>query len=464
MAADRIPLTVDSEAEVSALRKAGVTMVAITFVDNAGITRVKCVPVERLPHTASLGVGTSPVFDTFCFDDSMIVGRYLGGPDGDIRLIPDLRRLVPLAAQPGWAWAPADKFTQDGPRFDGCQRGFAAAQVAAAREQGLTLRMAFESEWSLGRWPAEGDRFEPAFDGPAYGLIRLGQVAGYAGELVQALARQRITVEQFHPEYALAQLELAVAPNDPVGAADDVVLVRDTVRQVSAARGMRASFAPTVDPNGAGSGAHLHFSVADVSSPREPVSTMAGGSGPYGMTATGASFLAGVLRELPALCAVGAAHPTSYVRLRPSRWAGVWQCWGRETREAALRFVTGVAGTEGDAANAEVKCFDATGNPYLVVGAVIASGLAGIAENLTLPPDITGDPAGLSDGERRELGISRLPTTLSEAAEAFAGSRVLADAMGPVLHDTVLTMRRSDGERFADTSPDELTALSRWRY
>jgi glutamine synthetase len=284
-------------------------------------------------------------------------------------------------------------------------------------------------------------------------------VAGYAAELAKALGAQGITVEQFHPEYALAQLELSVAPNDPVGAADDVVLVRDTVRQVSAARGMRASFAPTVDPNGAGSGAHLHFSVADGDGP-----AMAGGSGPYGMTEVGAAFTAGVLRELPALCAIGAAHPTSYVRLQPSRWAGVWQCWGRETREAALRFVTGVAGTETHAANTEVKCFDATGNPYLVAGAVIAAGLAGVEERLTLPPDITGDPAGLSDDERRELGVTRLPTSLTEAAEALAGSRVLAEAMGEVLFDTVLTMRRSDGSRFADTSHDDLTALSRWRY
>ena len=459
MPTDQIPLDIDAESEVSKLREAGVTMVAITFVDNAGITRVKCVPLERLPHIASVGVGASPVFDTFCFDDSMVLGQHLGGPDGDLRLIPDLARVVALAAQPGWAWAPADKFTQDGPRFAGCQRNFAASQLRAARQRGLTLRMAFESEWSLGRWPVEDDGFEPAFDGPAYGLIRLGQVAGYASELVAALSAQGLTVEQFHPEYALAQLELSVAPNDPVGAADDVVLLRDTVRQVSATQGLRASFAPTVDPNGAGSGAHLHLSVHDSEG-----SAMAGGSGPYGMHEVGAAFLAGVLRELPALCAVGAAHPTSYLRLQPSRWAGAWQCWGRETREAALRLVTGVSGTQTQAANAEVKCFDATGNPYLVVGAVIAAGLAGVAEKLVLPPDITGDPAGLSDTQRRELGITRLPTTLSEAADAFAASRVLAEAMGEVLHDTVLTMRRWDGQRFADTSHDALTALSRWRF
>lgn len=468
MPIEKIPADLDDArlaAKISALRDQGVSLVAVTFVDNAGITRVKCVPLDRLPHTARLGVGCSPVFDTFCFDDSMIVGRHLGGPDGDLRLIPDLDRLVALDAQPGWAWAPADKFTQDGPPFAGCQRRFAAQQVAAAAAQGLTVRMAFENEWSLGAWPDGSDssagthEFVPAFDGPAYGLIRLGQVAEYARDLVEALTAQHLAVEQFHPEYALAQVELTVAANDPVGAADDVVLVRDTVRQVSAAHGWRASFAPTVDPDGAGSGAHLHFSVHGASG-----SAMAGGDGPFGLTGTGAAFLAGVLRELPALCAIGAAHPTSYVRLQPSRWAGVWRSWGRETREAAVRLVTGVVGTEQSAANAEVKCFDATGNPYLVVGAVIAAGLAGVAEKLPLPEPITGDPAGLSDADRAAAGITRLPTSLGEAAEAFAASTVLAGAMGEVLHDTVLTMRRSDAERFAESSPYEVAALTRWRF
>ncbi len=465
MPEQHIPTAVDAGRAVDALRARKVSMVALTFVDTAGITRVKCVPLERLARAARVGVGASPVFDTFCFDDSMVVGAFLGGPDGDLRLVPDLGRAVALVGEPGWAWAPADKYTQEGPPFAGCQRRFAAAQVAAAHARGLIPRMAFESEWSLGQGrdrlagTADPDEFVPAFDGPAYGLIRLGQVAGYARELVDALGRQDIEVEQFHPEYALAQLELSCAAKDPVGAADDVVLVRHTVRQASARHGWRASFAPTVDLAGAGSGAHLHFSLAGADG-----ALFSGGDGPYGLHGDAASFVAGVLRELPALCAVGAAHPTSYLRLRPSRWAGVWQCWGRETRESALRLVTGVVGTGASSANVEVKCFDATGNPYLVVGAVIAAGLAGVHEGLRLPPDMVGDPAALSQRQRDELGIRRLPTTLGEAAEAFAGSQVLAEAMGEMLHDTVLTMRRADAQRFQDTPPDELVALSRWRF
>ena len=54
------------------------------------------------------------MFDTFLADDSIVATDVLGGPDGDLRLYPDLDELVPLAGQPGWAWAPVDRITQDG--------------------------------------------------------------------------------------------------------------------------------------------------------------------------------------------------------------------------------------------------------------------------------------------------------------------------------------------------------------
>lgn len=459
MTPDHIPAAPgDAEAMVRRLHAEGVDLVALTFVDNAGTTRVKTVPLRRLAAAAASGIGASPCFETFCFDDVMVRGRYLGGPDGDLRLVPDLSRLVRLAGQPGWAWAPADKFTQDGPRFVACQRAFAARQTAAAAERGLRLRMAFETEWALGRVAAGGD-FVPAFDGPGYGLIRLEQVADYARALVAALAAQGLVVEQFHPEYALAQLELSVAPNDPVGAADDVVLVRHTIRRLAHEHGWRASFAPCIEPGGAGSGAHLHLSVRD-----ETGSLLAGGDGPLGLRPPGEAFLAGVLRELPALVAVGAGNPASFLRLEPSRWAGVWQAWGHEAREAALRFVTGTAGTQDEAANAEVKCFDATANPYLVVGAVIAAGLAGVAEGLRLPEPMVDDPALRPAGDRDAAGIHRLPQSAGAAADALAESKVLAEAMGPELHDALVTVRRAEAERFADTEPAELVALTRWRW
>ncbi|MFG3618182.1 glutamine synthetase [Nocardia sp. NPDC047654] len=451
---DRIP----ADGDTAPIQGVDASMVALSFVDNAGITRVKAVPGKRLDRASRYGVGVSPCFETFAFDDVMAVGRYLGGPDGDLRLIPDLAGLTELACQPGWAWAPTDKYTQDGTRFVACQRHFATRQTAAAQAAGLRLAMAFETEWAVGR--ADGtEGFTPAIHGPAYGMVRLGQVAEYAADLVAALERQGVAVAQFHPEYALAQLELSVEPSEPVAAADQAVLVRHTIRQISARHGWRALLAPCIEPGGAGSGAHLHLSVTDEEGP-----LFAGGDGPHGMRRTGEAFLAGVLRELPALVAVGAGNPASFLRLAPSRWAGVWQCWGRETREAALRFVTGVRGTEGWAANAEIKCLDATGNPYLIVGSVIAAGLAGVAERLRLPAEITGDPATFDAEARMMSDVRRLPTTPAEAADHLAASEVLADAMGAELHDALLTVRRAENERYAAASAEELVALTRWRF
>ncbi|HEV2781121.1 MAG TPA: glutamine synthetase family protein [Actinophytocola sp.] len=456
--ADRIPAGDEPAARrVEELERAGVELVEVSFVDNAGITRVKTVPLGRLPAIATGGVGASPCFETFGSDDVMVYGRYLGGPDGDLRLVPDLDRAVALAAVPGWAWAPADRFTMAGTRFVACQRAFAARQAAAAAERGLSLRMAIEHEWIVGR--ADADGFVPAFDGPAYGQIRLEQVADYARSLVGDLQAQGLHVDQFHPEYAGAQLELSVAATDPVGAADDAVLVRHTIRARSLRHGWRATFAPSVDPDGAGSGAHLHLSVHDADG-----NAMTGGTGPAGLRPAGEAFVAGILRELPALVAVGAGHPASFLRLQPSRWAGVWQCWGVETRETAVRIVTGLPGTGSWAANAEVKCFDGTANPYLVIGSVIAAGLAGVAEELRLPPPVTGDPALRDPIEQAAAGVHRLPTSVSEAADALESSAVLAGAMGAELHDAVITVRRTEAERCAGLDAAELAAATRWRW
>jgi glutamine synthetase len=426
------------------LRNGGVALVELSFVDNAGITRVKTVPLDRLAAAAEHGVGASPCFDSFGSDDVMVAGRYLGGPDGDLRLVPDLSRLVALSAQPGWAWAPANKLTQDGEPFVSCQRAFAARQVSELADHGLRALAAFEHEWIVGK--AGNAEFVPAFDGPAYGQIRLEQVAGFAAELVADLHAQGLTVEQFHPEYAVAQLEVSTAPADPVSAADDAVLVRHTIRARSRAHGWQASFAPSVDPDGAGSGAHLHLSLHTSAG-----SLMSGGDGPFGLRPVGEAFLAGVLAELPALVAIGASHPVSFLRLQPSRWAGIWQAWGHETRETALRLITG------HSANAELKCFDATANPYLLVGAVLAAGLAGVTASLRLPPPTTGDPA--ADG-----GATRLPASAKEAADALESSAVLAAALGPELHDTILTVRRAEADRCADMDPRTLTAATRWRW
>jgi glutamine synthetase len=432
-------------------------MAALTWVDNAGITRVKAVPLGRLEHAAGWGVGMSPVFDVFLVNDDMTTSKHIGGPGGDLRLIPDLGRLTVLAGQPGWAWAPVDRYTQDGEVYPACQRSFARRMTALAARRGLELRMSFEIEWAAGR--DDGGRFVPACTGPAYGMTRLIELSDYGRDLVAALDRQGVAVEQFHPEYAAGQLELSVAPADPVAAADDSVLVRQTIRAVSARHGLQATFAPSVVAGAVGNGGHVHLSLW-----RDGQNLLAGGPGRYGISRDGEAFAGGILAALPALTGVGSPSVASYLRLVPSHWAGVFQCWGQENREAALRLVTGSAGEQGARANLEVKCFDLAANPYLVTGSLIAAGLAGLDAGSELPEEIAGDPAALPPGELDRLGVRRLPQSLPEAARHLGDNAVLREAMGDPLFEAFLAVRWAEVDLFRGATPDEIAARTRWRW
>lgn len=431
----------------------GVQVVALTWVDNAGITRVKAVPIRRLADASTRGVGMSPVFDVFLVDDSITASAHCGGPVGDVRLYPDLDRVTPLSAQPGWAWAPADRWTQDGGHHRGCQRHFVSSMTAKAADRGLVLRMAFEVEWFVGR--EEAGSTLPACSGPAYGMSRLVELSDYIRDVLDALSAQGVPVDQVHPEYAPGQFELSVAATDPVSAADRVVLVKETIRAVTQVHGLRASFAPVVVAGQVGNGCHLHLSAWS-----EERNLFSGGPGRYGLSERGESILAGLLEHLPALCAIGAPSVASYLRLVPQQWAGPYQCWGLENREAALRFITGTTGWQDTAANVELKCCDASANPYLLAGAVTAVAAATVDKGQVLPDETTADPATLPPGSQPP----RLPRTLAESTDQLAVDELLGAAMDPHLWEAFLAVRRAEMDLFADLPADELVAATRWRY
>ena len=439
------------------LREDGVRGVVLGYVDTAGIARIKTIPAARLSHAARWGVGMSTVFDVFLSNDLITSTAELGGPDGDLRLVPDLDRIVTLAAQPGWAWAPVDRYTQDGDIWAACQRGFARAMAGRAAAAGLAFSMAIEVEWAVGR--GDTDEFVPACTGPAYGMTRLIELSDYARDVLAALEDQGVEVDQLHPEYSDGQFEVSVAAADPVSAADDSVLVRQTIRAVSQRHGLRTSFAPSVIAGHVGNGGHVHLSAR-----RDGRNLFAGGDGPHGLTPDGEAITAGILRLLPALLGIGAPSVASYLRLVPSHWAGAFACWGHETREAAVRLVTGNAGIESAAANLEVKCFDLAANPYLLVGALIGACLDGLEQHGRLPAPITGDPARFSDDELAARGIHRLPTSLDEATEALAAAATLRTALGHTLMDAVLAVRRAEANRFRDAPAEDVVAALRYVY
>ncbi len=448
---------------VRSLTDAGVEAVALAFVDPAGVTLVKCIPVHRFDEAVRFGVGLSPVFSVFLVDDQITSSPHIGGPTGDTRLMPDPDGLVALAASPGWALAPVDQRDQEGEEYPACPRTFARRMLKRLAAKGLTLRAAYEMEFFLGTRASGGDPEPdptPAHRGPAYGAIALADVEPFATQLIRALDAQGTGVMQFHPEYSTGQLELSVRDREGIAVADTNLVVRHTIRAAARQHGLAASFAPVVYAGLVGNGQHLHLSLWD----RRGRNVFNGGRGPEGMTREAEAFTAGILEALPALTAMTAPSVASYQRLQPHRWSGPWACWGRENREAALRFITGMVGSRPEAANLEVKAMDPAANPYLALGAILAAGIDGVERGLSLPDPVLVDPASISAAKRRAMGIRQLPSSLGAAIRELERSAMLREAMGDVLFDAFLATRRAERATYEGQDPEAVVRAVRWRY
>jgi glutamine synthetase len=446
------------------LASAGVEAVALALVDNAGVTLVKGVPIGRFEDAARFGVGLSPVFSVFLVDDQITSSPHIGGPTGDTRLVPDVAGTVPLAASPGWALAPVDQLDQEGEPYPACPRTFARTMLERLETLGVEVRGSYEVEFFLGRRGLAGPDGEadpePAHSGPAYSAIALVDVEPFATALIRALEEQGTGVMQFHPEYSTGQLELSVPHRDGIAIADTNLVLRHTIRAVARSQGFTPSFAPVLFAGLVGNGLHLHLSLWN----RRGRNLFHGGRGPEGMSREAEAFTAGVLASLPALTAIMCPSVVSYQRLQPHRWSGPWACWGRENREAALRFVTGMVGSRAQAANLEVKAMDAAANPYLALGAILAAGIDGIERELSLPEPVLDDPASLTAARRRELGVRQLPSSLGAAIRELERSSVLRGAMGDVLFDAFLATRKGEREAFEGMDPVDAVRAHRWRY
>jgi len=60
--------------------------------------------------------------------------------------------------------------------------------------------------------------------------------------------------------------------------------------------------------------------------------------------------------------------------------------------------------------------------------------------------------------------VERLPTALDQSLGALEQSKVIPEAMGPMLFDAFLAVRRAEWETFGDAEPAHVAAAHRWRY
>lgn len=432
-------------AAIAQLEAEGVDTVIGTVVNPAGLTQAKTVPIRRTNTFADPGLGASPSWHAFAIDQTGIAFTDDVGVVGDQRLRIDLAALRIVGD--GLAWAPAAFFEQDGTPVPACGRGTLSRVEAALEEAGIEAAIGHEIEFLL--VGPDGSRL-PAALWAQYGLAGVLEHEAFVRDVNAAATTAGVGIEQIHPEYGANQFEISLSPLPPVAAADHLALTRLIIGRAARRHGLRVSLSPAPFADSVGCGAHQHFSLR---TPEGPL--FSDGTGRAGMTPAGESAVAGVVSGLPEAQGILCGSIVSGLRMRPGNWAGAYACWGTENREAAVRFVKGGPGAP-HGGNVEVKIVDPSANPYLATAAILGLALDGIKRKATLPPEITVDPAKLSDSDRHDAGIVRLPEDQSEALAALDGSALLRRILGDPAVDMVVAVRRLEQERYGNLDPEQL--------
>jgi glutamine synthetase len=416
--------------------EAGLRLVRFLWCGNDGTIRGKASAMLGLEGRLESGIGLTVAMQAMNGLDQLQPVEGMG-PVGEVRLMPDLEtfRVLPYAPRTGAVLV--DLVGLDGEPAPQCPRSFLKRMAARLAERGASLEVSFENEFSLAV-ASDGD-FVPVDSSLCFSTIGMTAAQEYVDALVDALEQQGIGLEQYYAELGHGQQEISTAHAPAVQAADEQVLARETIRGVAALHGLVASLAPKPWPDGAGNGGHVHFSLWSEGRNRfhDP-------SRPDNLSDEARSFIAGALEHLPGLCGLTAPSFNSYRRIVPQYWAGAFTCWGHDNRESPLRVPSVFRGMEEASTNVELKAADASCNPYLAVGGLIAAGLDGLERGLQPPEPVEVDPVTIAEEERARLGIDPLPATQEQALDALEADAVLTDALGEPLARSYMAVRRSE--------------------
>jgi glutamine synthetase len=446
-----------NEALKQTLKDADTKFVRILWCDNANIIRAKAAHVDYLEEYIDNGVGITVAQMALPVMYDSVVAETGLGPVGEVRLMPDWSTLTILPYAEGHAQVLSDMIiSKTGKVWVHCPRGFLRRQIGRLEKMGLMLKAVFENEFFLLRRNAEG-ALEPADNTVFCATGSMNLHRALIMDIAEALIAQGLEVEGYYPESGPGQQEVNIRYAEAMRAADRQIVYRETVRGEATRHGLIASFLPKIFENKAGSGCHLNFSLW-----REGKNISGDPQQATAISSEAGAFIAGILDHLPGLCAVTIPSKTSYRRIQPHFWAGAFRAWGHQNREAAVRVCKNKQGTR--ASRFEYKTADATANPYIALGALIAAGLDGLSHNLELPEEVTVDPASISEEQRRAGRIDRLPQNLGEAIDALRKDIVLLEAMGPEFAKSYIAVRQHEWDNLKGLNLEEEVEMLVERY
>jgi glutamine synthetase len=424
-------------------REQGVQLVRFLYCDNGGVIRGKNTHVGQLARRMKSGIGLVKGMQSFTSLDTLAPDATYG-PVGEIRLVPDPETFVILPYARRSAQMVVNMVELDHSPWALDPRSFLQRMVAKAAAAGLAFDAAFENEFYLAVRTDDG--YRPVDRSLCFSAIGMESTEEVIQDIIAALTDQGLTVELSHPELGWGQQELSIRHAPALSAADNQITYRQTVRGVAAHHGLVASLAPKPFADQAGSGAHLHWSIWDKD---HRINRLVDAKGQDGLSPLARNAIAGVLTHLPGLLGLTTPSVNSFRRLQPHYWSSAYTAWGIENREAAVRVPSRYWDDEDGSTNLELKASDASANPYISMGGVIAAALDGIERGLDPGEPVDQDPGNLTEAERAERGIRRFPETAAAALDELERDEVLMAALGAPLGNEYLKVRRAEATAYS---------------
>jgi glutamine synthetase len=265
-----------------------------------------------------------------------------------------------------------------------------------------------------------------------YSVTELEEFAPFIDELYAAAKIMGLPVETLISEYAPGQLEVVLHHRpDALQAADEAIQWKRLVRGVASKHGLLATFMAKPYGNRAGSGFHIHASLAD-----QTGRNLFADENPEG-TPLLRQAIAGLLATIGEGMGVFAPNANSYRRFQSTSYAPIARTWGVNNRSVALRIPTGAPETR----HLEHRVAGADANPYLAIAAVLAGMHKGISEKLDPGPAITGNGYAQAAAD--------LPNDWPAALRLLKTSPLLKDYFGERFLEIFHAIKYAECRRFS---------------
>ncbi len=271
-----------------------------------------------------------------------------------------------------------------------------------------------ESVWSSGD---QGDN--TGFHTPPHGGYHIDKPFDIAYDLrnrmCMELERWGIDIKYHHHEVGgSGQVEIEVELGEVKKLADATMIAKYVIRNTAMQEGKTATLMPKPIYSEAGNGMHVHMLLKKDAKP-----IFYDENNYSQLSQTAMYFIGGILTHIKSLCAITNPTTNSYKRLVPGFEAPVTVGFATANRSAVIRIPAYAKSP--DKKRFELRCPDATCNPYYAFAAILMAGLDGINKKID-PKDHNWGPFDLnlydlSDEDKALLEV--LPKSLDEALNSL---------------------------------------------